>query len=75
MSINPEEYIRKIEIGTSPLKQRVEAMNKLKKAGYKVGILLAPIILLEDWKEKYAELIEYLYNNLSEEVKKETFLN
>lgn len=73
MSINPEEYIRKIEIGTSPLKERVEAINKLKKAGYKIGILLAPIILLEDWKEKYTELIKYLSQNLSEEVKKDVF--
>lgn len=73
MSVNPAEYVRKIEIGTSPLKERVEAINKLKKAGYKVGILLAPIILLEDWKEKYTELIDYLYNNLSNEVKKDAF--
>ena len=73
MSVNPAEYVRKIEIGTSPLKERVEAINKLKKAGYKVGILIAPIILLEDWKEKYTELIEYLYNNLSDEVKNDAF--
>ena len=73
MSMNPEEYIRKIEIGTSPLKERVEAINKLKKAGYKIGILIAPIILLEDWKEKYTELIKYLSKNLSEEVKKDVF--
>lgn len=36
MSVNPQEIIRKVEKGTSPLKDRVEAINKLKKAGYKV---------------------------------------
>ena len=36
MSMNPQEIIQKVEIGTSPLKNRVEAINKLKKAGYKI---------------------------------------
>ena len=73
MSVNPQDIIRKVEIGTSPLKDRVEAINKLKKAGYKIGILIAPVILVENWKELYKELIEYLAENLSEEVKKEVF--
>ena len=73
MSVNPQEIIRQIEIGTSPLKNRVEAINKLKKAGYKIGILIAPVILVENWKEKYEELVKYLYENLSNEVKKDVF--
>lgn len=71
MSVNPQEIISKIEIGTSPLKNRVEAINKLKKAGYKVGILIAPVILIEDWKEKYEGLVKYLCENLTEEAKKD----
>lgn len=73
MSVNPQDIIRKVEIGTSPLKDRVEAINKLKKAGYKIGILIAPVILVENWKELYKELIEYLSENLSDEVKKDVF--
>jgi len=71
MSVNPQEIIRKIEIGTSPLKNRVEAINKLKEADYKVGILIAPIILVDNWKEEYETLIRYLAENLSEKVKQE----
>ena len=73
MSVNPEEIIRQIEIGTSPLKNRIEALNKLKEAGYKVGILIAPVILMDNWKILYKKLAEYLYENLSEKVKKEVF--
>ena len=73
MSVNPEDIIKEIEIGTSPLSKRVEAINKLKEAGYKVGILIAPIILVDNWKEKYEQLIIYLYENLSEKVKNEAF--
>lgn len=73
MSVNPQEVIRKVEIGTSPLKNRVEAINQLKEAGYKIGILIAPIVLLDNWKEEYQKLIQYLAENLSEKVKKEVF--
>ena len=73
MSVNPEEIIRKVEIGTSPLKNRINAINKLKEAGYKVGILIAPVVLIDNWKLLYQNLVEFLYENLSEKVKKEVF--
>ncbi len=73
MSVNPEKIINQVEFGTSRLKQRVIAINKLKTAGYKVGILIAPVIFVENWKEEYENLIKYLQENLSEEAKKEVF--
>lgn len=73
MSVNPEEIINKVEFGTSRLKGRIEAINKLVEAGYKVGILIAPVILVENWKELYAELIQRLSMELSKKVKKQAF--
>lgn len=73
MSVNPEEIINKVEFGTSRLKGRIEAINKLKEAGYQIGILIAPVILVENWKELYSELIQKLNLKLSEKVKKEAF--
>lgn len=73
MSVNPEEIIKKIEFGTSRLEKRVVAINNLAEAGYKLGILIAPVILVEDWKKQYSELIKYLYDNLSNKVKKDVF--
>lgn len=73
MSVNPEEIINKVEFGTSRLNNRIDAINKLQEAGYKVGILIAPVILVENWKELYSGLIKYLYDNLSTEVKKNAF--
>ena len=35
MSVNPEEIINKVEFGTSRLKGRIVAINKLVEAGYK----------------------------------------
>ena len=73
MSVNPKEIVKKIEIGTSPLENRVKAINKLVNSGYKVGILIAPVIFLDDWKNLYEDLIIYLKENLSEKVKKQLF--
>ena len=73
VSVNPEIIINRVEFGTSRLKGRIEAINKLKEAGYKVGILIAPVIMVENWKKLYLELIQRLSEELSEKVKKDVF--
>ena len=73
MSVNPENIIRRVEFGTSNLANRVKAINKLQEAGYKVGILIAPIIFVDNWKEEYENLLIFLQENLSTAVKKNAF--
>ena len=73
MSVNPQEIISKVEFGTSKLNDRIEATNKLKKSGYKLGILIAPVIMVDGWKDLYKSLIEELEQKLSDEVKKDVF--
>jgi len=73
MSVNPEEIINKVEFGTSRLLDRIQAINKLQEARYTVGILIAPIILVENWQQKYEELLKILVENLNENVKNNTF--
>ena len=72
-SVNPEEIINKVEFGTSRLEGRIEAINKLAEADYPIGILIAPVILVDNWKELYSDLIKYLYENLSNKAKKSAF--
>lgn len=73
MSVNPEEIINKVEFGTSRLHGRIQAINKLVEAEYIVGILIAPIILVENWQELYEKLLQQLSEKLSERTKKEVF--
>ena len=73
VSVNPQEIINRVEFGTSRLNGRIEAINKLKEAGYKIGILIAPVIMVENWKELYLELIKKLSEQLTEKVKKDVF--
>ena len=73
MSVNPEEIINRVELGTSRLAGRIQAINKLKDADYKIGILIAPVIFVDNWKELYLELIQRLSIELSDKVKKNVF--
>jgi len=73
MSVNPEKIINKVEFGTSRLNGRIEAINRLAEAGYKIGILIAPVILVDNWKELYRKLIQRLNAELSEKVKRQAF--
>ena len=73
MSINPDSIINQFEIGTSRLQGRINAINKLKDAGYNVGILIAPVIMVDNWKTLYLNLIQHLSDCLSANVKKDVF--
>lgn len=74
MSVNPQEIISRVEFGTSPLLNRIDAINSMCEAGYKVGLLIAPVILMENWELLYTQLLDTLNEKLSAKVKKEMFL-
>lgn len=74
MSVNPQPIISRIELGTSGLRQRIEAVNRMCEAGYPCGLLIAPVILTENWKELYTGLLEELEAGLTEKLKKQMFL-
>ena len=74
MSVNPQQIIRRVEYGTSPLDNRIRALNLMNAAGYKTGLLIAPVILMDDWKKLYGELIDLLADALSAGVKKTSFI-
>lgn len=71
MSVNPQKIISSVEFGTSPLEGRINAINKLSDAGYKIGLLVAPVILLPDWQEEYLQLFTQLKEKLSKKAKKD----
>ena len=73
MSVNPKSIIQTIELGTSNLDERIEAINKLADADYPVGILIAPVIFVDNWKKLYKDLIIYLNKKLSDKAKEIIF--
>ena len=57
MSVNAAGLLR-FEGGTSSLPSRLAALGRLARAGYRVGLTVAPIQPLEGWREQYARLFE-----------------
>ena len=55
-SVNAEEITRRFEGGTAPLSARLRAMGRMARADYPVGLTVAPIMPLGDWREAYAAL-------------------
>ena len=55
-SVNAEEITRRFEGGTAPLGERLAAMGRLARAGYPVGLTVAPIMPLADWRASYRAL-------------------
>ena len=74
MSVNPQEVIRRVEYGTSPLAKRIEAVNRLAETGnYELGLLIAPVIFVEGWEALYEELIRTLHDTLSDTARRGLF--
>lgn len=71
LSVNPETLIRRVEFGTSSLDSRIWAANTMFDAGYPVGILVAPVILIDGWKQQYEGLFTQLADRLSERLKRQ----
>ncbi len=74
MSVNPQEVITRVEFGTAALKARIAAINELCEAGYRCGLLIAPVVLLDGWQRLYTELLDLLEAALSEKMKREMFI-
>ena len=56
-SVNPARFGR-FEGGTSPVAARLAALARMGRAGYPIGLTIAPIIAAEGWEPAYAELID-----------------
>ena len=59
-SLNAEIVARQYEKGVPSVQQRMQAALKMKKAGYPVGFLIAPVIIFPGWKTAYRALLEKL---------------
>lgn len=73
VSVNPDKIIKQVEFKTSSLDQRITAINKLCDAGFKTGILIAPVILIDNWKILYENLFKKLSKELNQKAKDTIF--
>ena len=64
MSVNAPALIR-FEGGADPLAARLHALGRLARDGYRVGLTVAPIQPVENWRAEYAALFDLAARELA----------
>jgi DNA repair photolyase len=78
-SLMPQPVARFVDIGTSPVSDRIRSTNKLVEAGYEVHFSFAPIIVYgggswkADWRELWREIDDTLTEKAKSQLKCEAF--
>jgi spore photoproduct lyase len=65
-SINARYVIKNFEHKTASFEERIEAAKKIAEAGYPIGFIIAPIMVFDNWKEEYKELLYKLKSALGD---------
>ena len=68
-SLMPHRVARVVDVRTSPVDERIAAINDFVAAGYEVHLNFSPVIYYEGWLEDYAALFERLDDTLSARAK------
>ena len=66
-SLNTEYVTGAEELGTAPLKRRLEAMRKVVDTGYLIGLHFDPMILHDRWERGYGSLVRRVFETIPPE--------
>ena len=64
-SVNASGVAGRFEGGTDPVPVRLAGLGSLARAGYPVGLTIAPIMPVEGWREEYGSLLDAAAAELS----------
>lgn len=73
-SVMPQRLARYVDIGTSPISDRIRSVNNLVEAGYEVHFNFSPIIIYGDdleWRRDWVELWKEIDDVLTDEAKRQ----
>jgi spore photoproduct lyase len=68
-SLMPQRVAKTVDVRTTPVSQRIAAVNDFVGAGYEVHLNFSPVIIYDGWKEDYAQLLTEIDDVLSIEAK------
>lgn len=68
-SLMPQRIAKTVDVRTSPMSERIGAVNDFVAAGYEVHLNFSPIILYEGWLKDYADLLSEVDDTLSQKAK------
>lgn len=64
VSLNAESVARRLEGGTASVTARLGALRQFAQVGYPVGVVVAPIMPIPDWREAYTDLLDRVAETL-----------
>lgn len=70
-SLMPHKMSKLVDVRTTPISDRIDAMNDFLDAGYEVNVNFSPVIYYEGWLDDYKVLFDELNDKLSEQVKQQ----
>ncbi|MHA7284077.1 spore photoproduct lyase family protein [Arthrobacter sp. TMS2-4] len=70
-SLMPEKLARTVDVRTTPVAERIAAINDFVEAGYEVHVNFSPVIITPGWQDDWRELFGQLDAALSPAVKKQ----
>lgn len=70
-SLMPQVISKVVDVRTSAIKDRIEAINDFVAAGYEVHLNFSPVIYYENWLRDYKELFTQIDDTLSAEAKRQ----
>lgn len=68
-SLMPSNVSRVVDVRTSPIYDRISAINEFVAAGYEVHINLSPVIIYNGWEDDYADLLTEIDDTLNQDAK------
>ncbi|UBU11651.1 spore photoproduct lyase family protein [Nonomuraea gerenzanensis] len=70
-SLMPPADSKLLDIRTSPIAARIEAINDFVAAGYEVHVNFSPVVVRDGWLEDWADLLGHLDSALNEESRRQ----
>ena len=70
-SLMPASVAKIVDVRTSPVAERIAAVNDFVEAGWEVHLNFSPVIVTENWQKLYAELFRQVDDALSERAKQQ----
>jgi spore photoproduct lyase family protein len=65
-SLMPHAKAKLLDVRTSPVAERIGAIDDFVAAGYEVHLNFSPVVLAEGWQEEYARLFEEVADRIGE---------
>ncbi|MFW6773855.1 spore photoproduct lyase family protein [Nocardioides sp. CPCC 205120] len=70
-SLMPRETSRRLDLRTTPIDERIAAIDDFVEAGYEVHLNFSPVVLHEGWQAEWTELFRQLDDVLSPATKQQ----